>query len=369
MAGSDPAALRETPLVDLHRRHGAKLVDFAGWRMPLAYPEGTVAEHLRTRSAASLFDVAHMGAVALGGDAAADLERLTPAGITTLAAGRQRYALLTNEAGGILDDVMVANTGEGLLVIVNAARREADLARLREGLPGVEVTARDDLGLLALQGPDAEAVLAAVDPAAADLRFMDAARLDLDGTAAWTSRSGYTGEDGFELLVPASRLEAVATRLLDDPRVGLAGLGARDTLRLEAGLCLYGADLDERTSPVEAGLAWSIPRRRRAEGGFPGAERIAAELDAGPARLRVGLRPQGRKPVRAGATLRDAEGATVGVVTSGGWGPSVGGPVAMGYVPASLATARPTLIAEARGAELAVDVVDLPFVTHRYRRS
>ncbi len=370
MASTEPAALRETPLADLHRRRGARLVDFAGWRMPLSYPEGTVAEHERTRAAASLFDVAHMGAVTLAGEgAAAGLERLTPAGITTLAPERQRYALLTTDDGGILDDVMVANTGEALLVVVNAARREADLARLREGLPDVEVVTRDDLGLLALQGPAAEAVLAAVDPRAATLRFMDAATLRLDGTEAWASRSGYTGEDGFELLVPTDRLEGVAERLLADERVGLAGLGARDTLRLEAGLCLHGADLDETTSPVEAALAWSIPKRRRAEGGFPGAARIAAELDAGPARLRVGLRPVGRRPVRAGAPLRDTDGVTVGVVTSGGWGPSVGGPVAMGYVPPALAASRPTLAAEVRGREVAVDVVDLPFVTHRYRRS
>jgi aminomethyltransferase len=371
MADRDTATLRETPLHAFHERHGARLVPFAGWDMPVSYPAGTVAEHTHTRTHASIFDVAHMGAVELRGDGAAEaLERLTPAGVANLAPGRQRYALLTNDVGGIEDDVMVANTGDALLMIVNASRRDHDLALLRRGLPGIEAVERLDLGLLALQGPEAEAVLAADDPSAAAMRFMDARHVTVAGVEVWASRSGYTGEDGFELLVPADRMETVAERLLSDERVELAGLGARDTLRLEAGLCLYGNDLDAATTPVEAGLVWTIPKRRREDAdGYPGAARIAAEIADGPSRVRVGLRPQGRKPVRAGATLRDgASGETVGVVTSGGWSPSTGGPVAMGYVAPDHAATGRDLVADVRGRDVPATIADLPFVPHGYRR-
>lgn len=370
MVDRDTATLRATPLRDFHERHGARLVPFAGWEMPVSYPDGTVAEHTGTRRHVGLFDVAHMGAVELhGDDAPAALERLTPAGITTLAPGRQRYALLTNDEGGIEDDVMVANAGDKLVVVVNAARRDHDLALLRDGLPGIDVVERTDLGLLAVQGPQSADLVAEHDPAARDMRFMDARDLTVAGTPVWASRSGYTGEDGFELLVPADRMEAVAEELLADDRTLLAGLGARDTLRLEAGLCLYGNDLDTTTSPVEAGLLWTIPKRRRADtSGYPGAARIAAEIADGPSRLRVGLEPHGRRPVRDGAVLRTTSGDEVGVVTSGGWGPTVGAPVAMGYVDPGHADPGQELVADVRGKNVAVTVADMPFVPHGYRR-
>jgi aminomethyltransferase len=314
-----------------------------------------------------------------GAALAGALETLTPASILTLAPNRQRYALLTNDAGGVIDDLMVTNRGRFLSLVVNAARRQVDLAHLRSALAGVEVVERADLALLALQGPQAVYALSRLAPPVRDLVFGDFAALDLDlvdragatvGRLAQVgvSRSGYTGEDGFELMVTAEGAEALARSLLDQPEVRPAGLGARDTLRLEAGLALYGHDLDEATSPIEAGLAWTVPKRRREEGGFAGAERILHEHDHGPSRKRVGLRPQGRRPVRDGSELRAPSGQPAGTVTSGGYGPTVGAPVAMGYVGAELAEPGQLLLADVRGSTVEVTVAALPFTPHNYHR-
>ncbi|MDH4364391.1 MAG: glycine cleavage system aminomethyltransferase GcvT, partial [Acidimicrobiia bacterium] len=366
---------------------GGRLVGFAGWELPVQY-EGVIAEHTWCRTSAALFDVSHMGVVELrpgtgagGTDGVAAvaqaLETLTPAAVTSLEPGRQRYALLTTDEGGIIDDLMLTNRGDHLVAVVNASRRAVDLAHLRQRLTpaGVVVVERTDLALLALQGPRAVDALARLVPAAAGLVFMDhvvvgGATLP-DGIATGplgVARSGYTGEDGFELTVAAERAEALARALLAQPEVRPAGLGARDTLRLEAGLPLYGHDLDLATSPVEADLAWSIPKRRREDGRFPGAARVRAELAAGPARRRVGLAVEGRRPVRDGAALRTADGAPAGTVTSGGYGPTVEAPVAMGYVPTPLAADGQSLIADVRGTDVPVRVAPLPFTPHRYVR-
>ncbi len=383
-------ALRATPLRALHQELGGRLVDFAGWELPVQY-EGVIAEHTWCRTSAALFDVSHMGVVELrpgtgpggapsgGMEAVAEaLEAVTPAAVTSLEPGRQRYALLTTDEGGIIDDLMVTNRGDHLVAVVNASRRDVDLAHLRERLApaGVEVIERTDVALLALQGPRAVDALARLVPAAADLVFMDhvvvadGATLP-DGTATGPlglARSGYTGEDGFEITVAADRAEALARALLAQPEVRPAGLGARDTLRLEAGLPLYGHDIDLTTSPIEADLAWSIPKRRREDGRFPGAARVRAELADGPPRRRVGLAVDGRRPVRDGATLRTVDGAPAGTVTSGGYGPTVEAPVAMGYVPAALAGEGQILIADVRGTDVSVCVSPLPFTPHRYVR-
>jgi len=387
---TDTEALRTTPLRALHQELGGRLVDFAGWELPVQY-EGVIAEHTWCRTSAALFDVSHMGVVELrpggsAGSAGADgvaavadaLEALTPAAVTTLDAGRQRYALLTAHDGGIIDDLMVTNRGDHLVAVVNAGRRDVDVAHLRERLApaGVEVIERTDVALLALQGPKAVDALARLVPAAAGLVFMDhvviaegAALPDGTGTGPLgVARSGYTGEDGFEITVAAERAEALARALLAQPEVRPAGLGARDTLRLEAGLPLYGHDIDLTTSPVEADLAWSIPKRRREDGRFPGAGRVRAELADGPARRRVGLAVEGRRPVRDGAALRTGEGAPAGTVTSGGYGPTVEAPIAMGYVPTALAEPGQALIADVRGTDVPVRVSPLPFTPHRYVR-
>ncbi len=366
------AGLRTTPLHALHAELGAKLVAFAGWEMPIQYEDGVLAEHGWCRSAAGLFDVSHMAVVDLvGDDPAAALERLTPAGVTTLAEGRQRYGLLLNDDGGVVDDFMVTNWGDRLTMVVNASRRAVDLAILRDGLAGVDVIERTDVALLAIQGPEAAAVVTGIDPSLDGSVFLDNRPATFGGIDVMAARAGYTGEDGFELAVPADRADELARLLLDDPRVRPVGLGARDTLRLEAGLCLYGNDLDETTSPVEADLVWSMPKRRREAGDFPGADRVTAELADGPTRVRVGLQPEGRRPVRDGAGLRPADDADrdpVGVVSSGGFGPSVDRPVAMGYVPPSLAADGTALIADVRGKDVPVTVAPLPFVPHRYQR-
>ncbi|MFV0525266.1 MAG: glycine cleavage system aminomethyltransferase GcvT [Acidimicrobiales bacterium] len=381
----DSGPLRTTPLHDLHRARGGKLVDFAGWDLPLSF-EGVIAEHTWCRTHAALFDVSHMATVELRSLAdepdpvqrvAAALETLTPAAVTSLQPGRQRYAVLTTADGGILDDLIITNRGTFLQLVLNAGRREVDLAHLRKHLPAeIEVVERLDVALLALQGPEAAAVMARLNPAVADLVFLDHAELALtlgdgpghDPVTVGVSRSGYTGEDGFELAVPAERAVAVAERLLGQAEVAPAGLGARDTLRLEAGLPLYGHDLDETTSPVEAGLTWTIPKRRRLEGGFPGVERIIRELADGPARIRVGLRAEGRRPVRDDAPVVDEAGRAVGLVTSGGYGPTVGGPVAMGYLSPELADPGRSLAAPIRSARVPIEVTALPFVPHRYHR-
>jgi aminomethyltransferase len=361
--------LRRTPLHPLHVEAGARLVDFAGWELPVHF-DGVIAEHTWCRSSAALFDVSHMGVIELHGpDRAGALEALVPSSIDGLGEGRQRYTVLTNDGGGVLDDLMVTDRGDHLTLVVNAARRDVDLAHLRAGLAGdVEATPRPDLALLALQGPAAAAVLARHDPAVAGLEFLQAAPATVAGVGVVVSRSGYTGEDGFELVVSGERAVDVARALLGDDAVRPAGLGARDTLRLEAGLCLYGQDLDQTTTPVEAGLGWIVHKRRREGGGFRGARVILAQLAAGPPRRRVGLRPHGRRPVRQGTPLLTSDGDRAGAVTSGGFGPTVGHPVAMGYVPAALADPGTRLVADLRGTEVPVTVVPLPFVPHRYHR-
>lgn len=356
-----------TPLIALHRELGGKLVDFAGYLLPVQYPAGIMTEHKQCRDSAALFDVSHMGQIELTGEGAdSALETLVPGELLKLGVGRQRYGFLTNEAGGILDDLIVARLPDRLFVVVNGACKRADIAHLRAKLPGITVTELTDRALIALQGPKAVEALARHTPEAAELSFLSITEIDLAGVPALISRSGYSGEDGFEISLPAERAEEVARLLLAEPEVMPAGLGARDSLRLEAGLCLYGHDLTPETTPVEAGLTWAIGKRRRAEGGFPGAEIILRQLAKGPPRRRVGLRPEGRAPVREGAALFDAEGQSVGSVTSGGFGPSVGGPVAMGYVAAALATPGGQLFAEVRGKRLPVTVADLPFVQQRY---
>ncbi|MFN3259767.1 MAG: glycine cleavage system aminomethyltransferase GcvT [Pikeienuella sp.] len=374
------SALKRLRLHDLHERIGARFAPFAGYEMPVQYPAGVMKEHLHTRAAAGLFDVSHMGQVILrapGGyeEAAAAFEALNPAAALGLPEGRQRYGLLTNEAGGVIDDLMFANRGDHLFVIVNAACKEGDLAHMRARLPAaVQVEEIGGRALLALQGPAAEAALARLLPGAALMRFMDVAVMDWEGAELWLSRSGYTGEDGFEISVPEDRAEAFAEALLAMEEVLPIGLGARDSLRLEAGLCLYGHDIDLETSPVEAGLDWAIQKARRTggarAGGFPGAARILAELEEGPARRRVGLRPEGRAPMREGTPLFAAAegGEPVGAVTSGGFGPSLEGPMAMGYVPAALAAPGTPLWGEVRGKRLPATVSPLPFRPSTYKR-
>lgn len=372
--------LKHTVLHDLHLSLGAKMVPFAGYEMPVQYPMGVLKEHLHTRAHAGLFDVSHMGQIIVRprsgalADAQRALEGLMPVSVLGLAPGRQRYGLLTNEAGGIRDDLMFANRGDHLLVVVNAACKQADLAHLQAGLEGCEVTLLEDRALIALQGPQAEEALASLAPEVREMRFMDVRDVPLQGTTAWVSRSGYTGEDGFEISVPETHAVELARALLAHEAVAPVGLGARDSLRLEAGLCLYGADIDETTTPVEAALEWAIQKVRRRggerEGGFPGAGRILAELEEGPARRRVGLRPEGRAPMRAGVALFAGPEAaeSLGRVTSGAFGPSVGAPVAMGYVPAAMEAPGTPLWGELRGKRLPVQVSALPFVETHYKR-
>lgn len=364
-------ALKRTPLYDLHVALGARMVPFAGWEMPVQYPLGVLGEHLHTRKAAGLFDVSHMGQVILGTrDAAARLEALVPADLVGLPEGRQRYGLFTAESGGILDDLMIANKGDHLFLVVNAARAAEDIAHLEAAGLAPEVVT--DRALLALQGPAAEAALARLMPEVAEMRFMDVRDLAWEGETLWVSRSGYTGEDGFEISVPEARAGAFARALLDQPEVEAIGLGARDSLRLEAGLPLYGHDMDEGVSPARAGLGWSIPKVRRAggerAGGFPGAEAVLAELGRAPT-TRRGLRPEGRAPIREGVELyADAEGgAPIGRVTSGGFGPSLGAPVAMASLPADLPEGA-TVFAELRGRRIPATLVPMPFVSPTYKR-
>lgn len=369
MAGD--SQLLRTPLYDLHLELGAKMVPFAGWEMPVQYPMGVLREHLHCRAAAGLFDVSHMGQVILPAGAVAALEALVPVDIAGLAVGRQRYAMFTDAAGGILDDLMVAKTPEHLFVVVNAACAPQDIAHLRAHVEGVQVVS--DRALLALQGPGAEAALGALVPGVAAMRFMDVAAFDWRGAALWVSRSGYTGEDGFEISLPAELAPDFARALLADPAVAPIGLGARDSLRLEAGLCLYGHDIDTTTTPVEADLAWAIQKRRRAggaaAGGFPGAARILAELAQGPARKRMGLRPESRAPMREGVEIfaEPSGGQPIGRVTSGGFGPSIEAPMAMAYLPAGL-TPGTTVYGEVRGKRLPAVIAPMPFHPHAYKR-
>jgi aminomethyltransferase len=381
LAREDNSSLKHTPLHTLHLARGAKMVPFAGYEMPVQYSSGVMKEHLHTRAAAGLFDVSHMGQIALHAksghveDAAAALERLVPQDILGIAPGRQRYAQFTNDGGGILDDLMVANFGSHLFLVVNAACKADDEAHLRAHLSDVcTIEPLPDRALLALQGPKAESVLAKFCADVAAMRFMDARPHRVDGIDCFVSRSGYTGEDGFEISVPADKAEALATALLDNSDVLPIGLGARDSLRLEAGLCLYGHDIDTTTTPAEAALQWSIQKSRRngrpRAGGFLGAELILSQLENGAPRRRVGLKPEGRAPVREGAPLfADASSSDeIGRVTSGGFGPSLNAPVAMGYVPTSHAAPGGTVFAELRGQRLPLRVSSMPFVPNTYKR-
>ncbi len=367
-AGTD--ALARTPLFIEHRALGATLVPFASYAMPVRYPAGIMAEHTHTRTAAGLFDVSHMGQLRLTGDNAAQaLERLVPGDIAGLAPWAMRYTQLTNEDGGILDDLLVTRSDDGLILVVNASCKDSDIAHLERRLDaGVDLTVLAERGLLALQGPKAAAVLERHAPGCAVLGFMTAGWFTVGGADALITRSGYTGEDGFEISLPADKTAAFWRRLMAEPEVEPVGLGARDSLRLEAGLCLYGHDIDETTTPVQAGLAWSIGKRRRQEGGFPGAPRIQHELAEGPRRRRVGILPDGKAPAREGTAVLNADGDEIGTVTSGGFGPSAGGPVAMGYVAADAAeTGRPVSLL-VRGKRRPATIVKLPFVPHNYHR-
>ncbi len=381
LARDDHSPLKRTPLHALHAACGGKMVPFAGYEMPVQFATGVLREHLHTRENAGLFDVSHMGQIALRPksgrieDAALALERLVPQDILSVAPGRQRYAQFTNDAGGILDDLMVANFGSHLFLVVNAACKAEDEAHLRASLSDAcMIEPLPDRALIALQGPKAEAALAGFCADVPAMRFMDAGPRRVDDIDCFVSRSGYTGEDGFEISVPAEQAERLAKALLANGNVLPIGLGARDSLRLEAGLCLYGHDIDTSTTPVEGALEWSIQKSRRRggarAGGFPGADKILTQLEQGAPRRRVGLRPEGRAPVREGAPLFPDETSSmqIGAVTSGGFGPSLNAPVAMGYLPSSLAALGGTVFAELRGQRLPLRVAPMPFVPNTYKR-
>jgi aminomethyltransferase len=372
------ATLLRTPLHTEHVALGARMVPFAGYDMPVQYPTGVLTEHNWTRGHAGLFDVSHMGQAAIGGPdhetTARALERLVPADIVNLKPGQQRYSQLLETGGGILDDLMITRPATeeergALYLVVNASMKEADYAHVAAGLPaGVTLKRSDDRALLALQGPSAEGVLTRLGSDAARLAFMMSGWFDIAGVRCHVSRSGYTGEDGFEISVKADEATALWRLLLTDPEVKPIGLGARDSLRLEAGLCLYGHDIDTTTSPVEAGLTWSIQKRRREEGGFPAAERIRREITEGAGRVRIGLKPEGRAPAREGTPITTPDGRDVGTVTSGGFGPTVNGPVAMGYVSRDVAAPGTELHLVVRGKPMKARVTPMPFVPHRYKR-
>ncbi|SDI93005.1 glycine cleavage system aminomethyltransferase GcvT [Aliiruegeria lutimaris] len=369
--------LLKTPLHGLHLELGARMVPFAGYEMPVQYAMGVMKEHLHTRAAAGLFDVSHMGQVLLtGADPSVDLERLVPQSITGLKPSRQRYAFFTNESGGIEDDIMVARREDHLYVVVNAACKAADIALMRAGLQESELVEITDRALLALQGPAAEAALSRIVPVA-PMAFMEVGIFPSDFGELWISRSGYTGEDGFEISVPADHAEGFARALLDMEEVAPIGLGARDSLRLEAGLCLYGNDIDTTTDPVQASLTWAIQKTRRPggarEGGFPGDSIILPKIsdaDDQEDRRRVGILPEGRAPMREHVQLfeNEKDETPIGVVTSGAFGPTVGHPISMGYVPARLSAPGTRIWGEVRGKRMAAEIVSLPFRPSTYKR-
>jgi len=370
-------ALLKTPFHSMHLEAGAKMVPFAGFDMPVQYAIGVKQEHLHCRAQAGLFDVSHMGQVRLTGPSmeaiALALESLIPADYLNLAPGRQRYGFFTNDAGGILDDLMVTNAGDHFFVVVNAACKAQDIAHMQAHFPNdIKLEVLADRSLLALQGPMAGEVLARLAPEVADMRFMDAQAVAILGHPCFIGRAGYTGEDGFEISVANDRAEALASALLAFDEVEWIGLGARDSLRLEAGLCLYGHDLNIDTTPVAANLVWGMQKSRRAggdrEAGFPGADVILAELANGPSRRRVGLLPEGKAPVREGADLVLADGTLIGKVTSGGFGPSLGAPLAMGYLDTEHAVIDNQIFALVRGKQLPCRVCKMPFVVQTYRR-
>ncbi|WP_338513724.1 glycine cleavage system aminomethyltransferase GcvT [Pseudomonas poae] len=368
--------LLKTPLHALHLELGARMVPFAGYDMPVQYPLGVMKEHLHTREHAGLFDVSHMGQIRLSGaNAAKALESLVPVDIIDLPVGMQRYAMFTNEQGGILDDLMVANLGnDELFLVVNAACKDQDLAHLRKHI-GEQCSIEplfEARALLALQGPAAVKVLARLAPEVTRMTFMQFASVRLLGVDCYVSRSGYTGEDGFEISVPAANAESLARSLLAETEVQPIGLGARDSLRLEAGLCLYGHDMNTETTPIEASLLWAISKARRSEGaragGFPGAEKIFSQQQTGVTRKRVGLLPQERTPVREGAEVVDEQGTVIGTICSGGFGPSLGGPLAMGYLDSAFTALDTEVSALVRGKKVPLRVSKMPFVPQRYYR-
>lgn len=365
-----PDELRTVPLDTLHRSLGGKMVAFAGYSLPVQYGPGLIAEHKQCREKAALFDVSHMGQFSLhGAGAARALETMAPGDIQGLKPGRQRYTLLLNEAGGIVDDLMVANYGDRLVIICNASRKEIDAHYLAERLPGdVTLEQHPQRALLALQGPSAARLMRTLCPEAAGLSFLGVAETKIRGIPVWISRSGYTGEDGFEISVREEQAEALAQTLLADADVLPAGLGARDSLRLEAGLCLYGNDIDELTTPIEANLGWALPKRRREEANFLGATPILDQIRVGPARLRVGIRPAGRAPARPPAQILAPDGTGAGTITSGGFSPTLGAPIAMGYVRRDLAAAGSEIGLLVRNQTLAAQVAPLPFVPTHYAK-
>ena len=376
---SDTTHLLRTPLTPLNAALGGKMVDFAGYEMPVQFPDGVMKEHLHTRLKAGLFDVSHMGQVVVRPksgrieDAAAALERLIPMDVIGLGEGRQRYGLFTNDAGGILDDLMFAHLGDHLFVVVNAACKADDIAHLEAGLGETCTVEPLERGLIALQGPQAETALARLAPDVGLMRFMDVRQIDIKGIDALVARSGYTGEDGFEISVPVSAAHDLTDWLLAFPEVEMIGLGARDSLRLEAGLCLYGHDIDATTTPVEAALEWAIQPARRSggarAGGFPGAAVILQQIAGGAERRRVGLLPEGRAPMREGTELFAAEdGPSIGRITSGGFGPSLNAPVAMGYVAIDHAAPGTRVFASLRGKMLPATVAKMPFIRPGYKR-
>ena len=375
------ADLQKTPLYDLHVELNAKMVPFAGYEMPVQYPPGVMKEHLHCRGAAGLFDVSHMGQVRIRpktgdlADAALALEKLVPVDVLGIGVDRQRYGFFTNDAGGILDDLMIANRGDHLFLVVNAACKDADFGLMQAGLSDVcDLEIIKGRALLALQGPAAQTALARLAPEVADMTFMDVATVQLSGAQCWVSRSGYTGEDGYEISVPDRQAETLARHLLDMNEVQAIGLGARDSMRLEAGLCLYGNDIDETTTPVEASLNWAIQKVRREggdrAGGFPGAARIFRDFTYGPKRKRVGMLPAGRAPMRAGTRLFADESAAdpIGAVTSGGFGPTLQGPMSMGYVSAKYHDEGTVIYADIRGKRMAATISPMPFTPAGFKR-
>ncbi|MCF6305786.1 MAG: glycine cleavage system aminomethyltransferase GcvT [Rhodobacteraceae bacterium] len=357
---------RKTPLYDLHVELGGKMVDFAGWMMPVNYTAGVAAEHKQCRSNAALFDVSHMGQVELhGNDIAAKLETLCPSSFGKLPVGKARYTFFTNPQGGIMDDLIVANAGDYFVAVVNASMREQDVAHLQSlDLDIHEI----DRSLIAIQGPAAETIVASIAPAAADLKFMETGLFDLLGSECRIARLGYTGEDGYEISLPNDRAVEITRKFLEHPDLAPAGLGARDSLRLEAGLCLYGNDIDNDTSPVEANLVWAMQKARRENGGFPGEERILNELANGPSRRLVGIKPEGRAPARRGVEVADTDGNIIGAITSGGFGPTYGGPVSMGYVASEHSAEGTAVNLLIRGKSMPATIIKLPFVAQNYKR-
>lgn len=362
--------LLKTALYDLHVELGAKMVPFAGYDMPVQYPLGVKGEHLHTRAKAGLFDVSHMGQVRLTGEhRVAELEKLVPGDIAILKPGRTRYSAFTNDDGTILDDLMITNAGDSLFLVINAACKDDDIVHMRANLDnGVELIEIDDRALMALQGPDAARVLARFAPSVAEMKFMSFAEIDIAGIACFVTRSGYTGEDGYEISVPNDRAEELARKLLAEEEVEAIGLGARDSLRLEAGLCLYGNDIDTTTTPVEGDLNWIINKRRREEGGFKGADVILDQLANGADRKRVGIKPEGKAPAREHTAVLNSDGEEIGEITSGGFGPTVDGPIAMGYVAIEFAAPGTKVDLMVRGKARPAEIVELPFAPHRYYR-